>query len=56
MAEMRSYDVRVTVERIEGRSICGLARADRVELGTPQGRTTPDGVRLICEWVVPLLR
>jgi 5,10-methylenetetrahydromethanopterin reductase len=32
------------------------AGADRVELGTPQGRTTPEGVRLICERVVPLLR
>ena len=32
------------------------AGADRVELGTPQGRTTPDGVRLICERVLPLLR
>lgn len=32
------------------------AGADRVELGTPQGRTTASGVRLICEQVVPLLR
>ena len=32
------------------------AGADRVELGTPQGRTTRDGVRLICERVMPLLR
>ena len=32
------------------------AGADRVELGTPQGRTTTDGVRLICERVLPLLR
>jgi hypothetical protein len=32
------------------------AGADRVELGTPQGRTTRDGVRLICERVLPLLR
>jgi 5,10-methylenetetrahydromethanopterin reductase len=32
------------------------AGADRVELGTPQGRTTADGVRLICERVLPLLR
>ena len=32
------------------------AGADRVELGTPQGRTTREGVRLICERVVPLLR
>lgn len=32
------------------------AGADRVELGTPQGRTTVDGARLICERVLPLLR
>ncbi len=32
------------------------AGADRVELGTPQGRTTPAGVELICDRVVPLLR
>ena len=32
------------------------AGADRVELGTPQGRSTTDGVRLICERVLPLLR
>jgi 5,10-methylenetetrahydromethanopterin reductase len=32
------------------------AGADRVELGTPQGRTTPAGVELICHRVLPLLR
>jgi 5,10-methylenetetrahydromethanopterin reductase len=32
------------------------AGADRVELGTPQGRTTLAGVELICGRVVPLLR
>lgn len=31
------------------------AGADRVELGTPQGRTTLAGVELICERVLPLL-
>ena len=30
------------------------AGADRVELGTPQGRTTEAGVELICNRVVPL--
>jgi hypothetical protein len=29
---------------------------DRVELGTPQGRTPLWGVALICERVLPLLR
>lgn len=32
------------------------AGADRVELGTPQGRTTPSGIDLICDRVLPLLR
>lgn len=32
------------------------AGADRVELGTPQGRTTVEGVDLICERVLALLR
>jgi 5,10-methylenetetrahydromethanopterin reductase len=32
------------------------AGADRVELGTPQGRTVLAGVELICERVLPLLR
>ena len=32
------------------------AGADRVELGTPQGRTPLSGVELICERVLPLLR
>ena len=32
------------------------AGADRVELGTPQGRTTPAGIDLICDRVLPLLR
>ena len=32
------------------------AGADRVELGTPQGRATPAGVDLICDRVLPLLR
>jgi 5,10-methylenetetrahydromethanopterin reductase len=32
------------------------AGADRVELGTPQGRTPLAGVELVCERVLPLLR
>ena len=31
------------------------AGAGRVELGTPQGRTTTGGIDLICERVLPLL-
>jgi 5,10-methylenetetrahydromethanopterin reductase len=32
------------------------AGAKRVEFGTPQGRTTREGVDLLCEEVLPLLR
>ena len=32
MTEMRLYDVRVTVERIEGRSVCGLEVGDWFEV------------------------
>jgi 5,10-methylenetetrahydromethanopterin reductase len=32
------------------------AGADRVELGTPQGRTTLGGLELICDRVLPLVR
>ena len=32
MTEMRLYDLRVTVERIEGRSVCGLQVGDYFEL------------------------
>jgi uncharacterized repeat protein (TIGR04076 family) len=32
MTEMRLYDIRVTVERIEGRSVCGLAVGDFFEV------------------------
>jgi TIGR04076 family protein len=32
MTEMRLYDLRVTVERIEGRSVCGLVVGDYFEL------------------------
>jgi len=32
------------------------AGADRVELGTPQGRTPLAGVDVICERVLPLVR
>jgi 5,10-methylenetetrahydromethanopterin reductase len=31
------------------------AGVDRVELGTPQGLTTRDGVALICDRLLPLL-
>ena len=51
------FTIAGTPEEVAARVI-GLweAGADRVELGTPQGRTTRDGVRLICDRVLPLLR
>jgi uncharacterized repeat protein (TIGR04076 family) len=44
MTEMKLYDIRVTVERIEGRSVCGLEVGDYFEVTEssrvriPQGR------------------
>jgi uncharacterized repeat protein (TIGR04076 family) len=32
MTEMRPYDIRVSVERIEGRSVCGLEVGDYFEV------------------------
>jgi 5,10-methylenetetrahydromethanopterin reductase len=46
-----------TPEEVAGRVVeLWEAGADRVELGTPQGRTTLGGVDLLCERVLPLLR
>lgn len=46
-----------TPEQVAARVVeLWAAGVDRVELGTPQGRTTPGGVDLICDRVLPLLR
>lgn len=37
------YDLRVTVERIEGRSVCGLAVGDYFELTESSRLRIPDG-------------
>ena len=37
------YDLRVTVERIEGRSVCGLAVGDSFELTDSSRLRIPDG-------------
>ncbi len=51
------FTIAGTPEEVAARVIAlWAAGADRVELGTPQGRTTREGVRLICERVLPLLR
>ena len=55
---MRLYDLRVTVERIEGRSVCGLAVGDYFEL-TESSRVRIPAGRHFCLYalqsVVPLL-
>jgi uncharacterized repeat protein (TIGR04076 family) len=43
MTEMRLYDLRVTVERIEGRSVCGLAVGDFFELVESSRVMIPEG-------------
>jgi uncharacterized repeat protein (TIGR04076 family) len=40
---MRLYDVRVTVERIEGRSVCGLQVGDFFEVTESSRVRIPDG-------------
>src|SRR3954464_8668479 len=47
VTEMRLYDIRVTVERIEGRSVCGLDVGDFFEVTDPNRLRIPDG-RLFC--------
>jgi len=58
MGEMRLYDLRVTVERIEGRSVCGLRVGDYFELVESSQVRIPDG-RHFCLYalsaVLPLL-
>jgi uncharacterized repeat protein (TIGR04076 family) len=43
MTEMRLYDIRVTVERIEGRSVCGLAVGDSFEVTESNRVRIPEG-------------
>ena len=58
MTEMRLFDLRVTVERIEGRSVCGLEIGDYFELTESSRVRIPDG-RHFCLYalssVLPLL-
>jgi uncharacterized repeat protein (TIGR04076 family) len=55
---MRVYDLRVTVERIEGRSVCGLAVGDYFELTESSRLRIPEG-RHFCLYalsaVLPML-
>lgn len=43
MTEMRVFDLRVTVERIEGRSVCGLEVGDYFELTESSRVRIPEG-------------
>ena len=43
MTEMRLYDIRVTVERIEGRSVCGLEVGDWFEVTESSRVRIPEG-------------
>ncbi|MBM2822691.1 MAG: hypothetical protein HW413_1437 [Thermoleophilia bacterium] len=58
MTEMRLYDLRVTVERIEGRSVCGLEVGDFFEVTESSRVRIPEG-RHFClfamQSVLPLL-
>jgi uncharacterized repeat protein (TIGR04076 family) len=58
MAETEVYDLRVTVERIEGRSVCGLRVGDFFEVTESSQVRIPEG-RHFCLYalsaVLPLL-
>jgi uncharacterized repeat protein (TIGR04076 family) len=58
VTEMRLYDLRVTVERIEGRSVCGLQVGDYFELTESSRVRIPDGKHFCLyalQSVLPLL-
>ena len=48
MTEMRLYDIRVTVERIEGRSVCGLEVGDYFEVTESNRVRIPEGGTSAC--------
>ncbi len=56
--DMELYDLRVTVDRIEGRSVCGLAEGDYFELVRSNELRLPEG-KHFCVYalqaVLPLL-
>src|SRR2546423_15200977 len=58
MTQMRLYDIRVTVERIEGRSVCGLEVGDFFEVTASNRVRIPEG-RHFCLYalqsVLPLI-
>ena len=58
MTEMHLYDLRVTVERIDGRSVCGLAVGDYFEVTESSRVRIPEGKHFCLfaiQSVLPLL-
>ena len=58
MPDMELFDLRVTVERIEGRSVCGLQEGDWFELINSNELRIPDGKHFCVfalQAVLPLL-
>ncbi len=58
VTEMRLFDLRVTVERIEGRSVCGLVVGDYFELTESSRLRIPSGKHFCLyalQSVLPLL-
>jgi uncharacterized repeat protein (TIGR04076 family) len=58
MTEMRLFDIRVTVERIEGRSVCGLQVGDYFEVTESNRVRIPPGKHFCLyalQSVLPLL-
>jgi uncharacterized repeat protein (TIGR04076 family) len=58
MTEMRLHDLRVTVERIEGRSVCGLEVGDYFEVTESSRVRIPEGKHFCLfamQAVLPLL-
>ena len=58
VTEMRLYDLRVTVERIEGRSVCGLEVGDFFEVTESSRVRIPEGKHFCLfaiQAVLPLL-
>ena len=45
MSDMDIYDLRVSVDRIEGRSVCGMAVGDHFDLTNSAHLTIPEGKR-----------
>lgn len=43
MSDMEIYDLRVSVDRIEGRSVCGMAVGDHFDLTESAHLTIPEG-------------